>query len=442
MMNRPHWICLLIGLMGLGQSAHAQFSYYTSNGGIIISGYDCSGEDAVIPGTINDLPVTGIAHSAFQGCSLLRSVSIPGTITNIGRASFAVCTNLTDVVIPHSVLQLESSVFEGCTSLASLTLSGNLTRLGRRAFHGCHSLTNVTIPASLAVMGDEVFEGCTRLTEIRVDALNSSFSSVDGVLLDNSQTMLIQYPPGKPGDYAIPDGVTAIADKAFYGSPMLLSVSMPNTVTNGGYASFAACSNLTSATISSNITNIKLGMFWRCTSLTHVSMPDSIRTIGEEAFDNCTSLLTVTIPARVTHIEDFAFNECTNLVSIYFLGSTPVLGEEEEGEEEHVFAKADQAIIYYLPGTLNWGPEFGGRPTALWKPEILTGDGTFGVVSSQFGFTVSWADGRSVVVEACSDLENPVWTTVDSNLISGGSYHFIDPATEDHAIRFYRVRMP
>jgi len=50
-----------------------------------------------------------------------------------------------------------------------------------------------------------------------VDALNSAYSSVDGVLFNKSQTTLIQYPAGNVvASYMIPDNVTNIGIDAFF----------------------------------------------------------------------------------------------------------------------------------------------------------------------------------------------------------------------------------
>ena len=53
---------------------------------------------------------------------------------------------------------------------------------------------------------------------------------------------------------------------------------------------------------------------------------------------------------------------------------------------------------------------FSGRPTALWKPQVQAGDASFGVRTNQFGFNIAWASGMVVVVEACANLDNPVWS--------------------------------
>ena len=59
---------------------------------------------------------------------------------------------------------------------------------------------------------------CTSLTGITVDAFNSFYSSVDGVLFNKSQTTLIQCPGGKAGSYTIPNSVTDIGYHAFSGA--------------------------------------------------------------------------------------------------------------------------------------------------------------------------------------------------------------------------------
>jgi lactocepin len=49
-----------------------------------------------------------------------------------------------------------------------------------------------------------------------VDPLNSAYRSVDGLLFNQTQTILVAYPSGKVGGYyTIPNSVTSIDDYAF-----------------------------------------------------------------------------------------------------------------------------------------------------------------------------------------------------------------------------------
>ena len=51
----------------------------------------------------------------------------------------------------------------------------------------------------------------------------------------------------------------------------------------------------------------------------------------------------------------------------------------------------------------------------------------FGVQPGGFGFTISWATNASVVVEAATNLANPVWIPVSTNTLTGGTNYFSDP---------------
>src|SRR5262249_572994 len=172
------------------------------------------------------------------------------------------------------------------------------------------------------------------------------------------------------------------------------------------------------------------------TSLTSVTIPNSVTSIGWGAFMGCTGLATVTIPNSVYYIEDYAFGYCTSLVRAYFQGDAP-------GGGLLVFLGATNGTAGYLPGPPLWASTFGGIPTALWSlPYPLILNSSLGVRSNQFGFTVSWATNLSVVVEAATNLANPIWSPLATNALVGGTFYFGDPQWTKYPTRFYRVRLP
>ena len=100
-----------------------------------------------------------------------------------------------------------------------------VTGIGDEAFFDT-SVTSVTIPGSVTSIGNGVFSYCGWLKSIMVDAQNSDYRSESGVLFDKAQTTLFQFPEAQGGVYAIPDGVTTIAESAFYGCANLVSVTI------------------------------------------------------------------------------------------------------------------------------------------------------------------------------------------------------------------------
>jgi len=98
-----------------------------------------------------------------------------------------------------------------------------------------------------------------------------------------------------------------------------------------------------------------------------------------------------------------------------------------------------------LPWTAGWNTRFGGLPTALWAlpyPVILNSSPGFGVQSNWFSFTIFWATNLPVVVEACTNLGSPIWSSVGTNTLTGGSSYFSDPQWTNYPGRFYRLRSP
>ena len=322
---------------------------------------------------------------------LSGSYTIPNSVTTVSYAAFYDCYSLTSVTIGTNVASIGDQAFFRCFWLTSATIPKSVTSIGNAAFYFCSSLTNVTIGNGVTNIGDRAFSYCARLTAITVDALNPVYRSMDGVLFNQDQSVLIQCPGGKAGGYTIPNSVITI-----------------------GSGAFIYCTNLTSATI-----------------------PNSVTRIGDVAFAACGSLTSVTIGNSVTNLGFNAFGSCSSLTGVYFTGNslTPT-------NDLSVFSSDIKATVYYLPGTIGWGSMFDGRPTAIWQPQMQTVGAGFGVQTNQFGFNINWASGQTVVVEASANLSNPVWQPVQTNTLTGGAAYFSDPQWTNYPGRFYRLRSP
>ena len=202
--------------------ARAQFTCATNDGALTIARYSGQGGALVIPETLNGLPVTGIGDEAF--CYI---------------------ENLTSVVIPDSVTTVGMYAFGGCASLTNVLIGNGVTHIDHTAFHGCQSLAAITIPASVADIGEGVFDQCPNLIAIYVDTASSACSSVDGILFDASQSVLLRYPAAKPGTtYAVPTNVTRVGSDAFNGCWALTDLTIGGRVSQIGSWALVHCSNL------------------------------------------------------------------------------------------------------------------------------------------------------------------------------------------------------
>ena len=105
--------------------------------------------------------------------------------------------------------------------------------------------------------------------------------------------------------------VSKIGDRVFSNyRNVLISVQIPDTVTEIGDNAFYNRTSLKSVTIQDNKTSRvkKIGRqaFMFCSELTDIPILDSVTEIGSEAFHQCEKLDTVTIPEGVTSVADLS----------------------------------------------------------------------------------------------------------------------------------------
>ncbi len=305
-------------------SAAAQFSYTTNLGEITITGYSGPPGEAVIPETINGLPVSSIGNTAFissssltgvsipasvrnigdyafESCSQLSRISIPGTVTNIGLSAFYACGSLTNVSMADGVIALGGNAFFNCPQLVRVALPATLSQLPYFLFSQCAALSQVTIPDGVTNIGDSAFFGCASLAEINLPA---GVKKIGGAAFAGSGLTHL----------TIPGGVNQFGD-AFSDCDSLTNVVLLDGIASVPTNAFLSCRSLAQVALPPTVTNIDTTAFNNCLSLSHIEIPDGLRVIGAAAFRG-SGLTHVSIPASVTAMGDRAFYQCTNLLEV------------------------------------------------------------------------------------------------------------------------------
>ena len=425
--------------------------------------------------------VTSLGKEAFSGCRNLTTCKLSKNITSITDDCFYSCENLTAITIPDKVTEIANKAFRG-TGLTSVTIPAKVTSIGSNAFLYSKALETVyMLPAEPPTLGNNAFgtkeesnSACLfvkngtqgiRVPEGSVDTYKgkegwSAYADnitageppaaskgwtldADGVLTIESddgfadwvsngltshynkvKKAVIKSGVQKIPDSAfgssdsvncwnmvsveIPDTVTEIGSAAFYYCNSLEAITLPDTVKSLGSAAFHSCSNLTSCRLSENITSIPNRCFEHCDKLTAITIPAKVTSIGYYAFWS-TGLTSVTIPANVTSIGVGAFLRSRALETVYMLPTEPptlgnnAFGTKEESNSACLFVKNGTQGIRVPEGSVDtykgkegWSAYAdnitAGEPPAASKGWTLDADGVL-TIESDDGFADWRANG-------------------------------------------------
>lgn len=266
-----------------------------------------------------------LGQNAFYNNSNLTSVTIPDGVTTIERGAFSYCSNLTNITFPNSVTTIEMEAIEGCPSISKFngkfstadgycliaddtliafaakcgateyTIPENVTNIGNIAFKDCRTLESITIPNNVVAIGHSAFYYCPSLKNVTIG-----------------------------------NRVVSIGNYAFGSCTSLTSITIPNNVIEIGTGAFSGCDKIREfrgkhATNDGYalIVDGTLNAFAPECGATQYSIPDNVTEIGYAAFYGCESLTSITIPSSVTTINNNAFSFCDNLKDIFCNAATP-----------------------------------------------------------------------------------------------------------------------
>ncbi|MBQ6266131.1 MAG: leucine-rich repeat protein, partial [Clostridia bacterium] len=217
--------------------------------------YNCSCSSVNIGENVKYIP------SLCYECTGIDEITIPEGVERIAMFAFNLCNVKTvnynavnaQIIIPDDIGVLDdvSKALYGCmiafdsdettmSSISSINIGTGVKVIPSGILGILPELTNISIPASVETIEGICFLFSQKLGAIDVDALNSSYKSVDGVLFTADGKTLVKYPEGKKSikDYSIPEGTQTVSDYAFTGSELEV-VRIPASVKHIGTGAFA-----------------------------------------------------------------------------------------------------------------------------------------------------------------------------------------------------------
>lgn len=332
-----------------------------ADGSVMITGYNGSESELVVPETIDSKKVTIIGDRAFRENTNIVNVTLPFGVVEIGKSTFWDCKNMHSITIPSSVNRMNYSALgemmgeEDGTYIRGFVING---------YSGSEA-------EAYSQNGD---------LDITFNNLSETKTSAEGiydyVILEDDSAIITQY-NGEDEEIVVPDKIDGhkivrIGNKAFSSNPRddrekylrlkkLKKVTLPNSLISIGKSAFYNCSNLVEISVPDSVKYISDSAFsgcdslskldlpkgliylgeyalfgtaietlnlgnmldeisralcWDCTALKTVSISDSITSIGNNAFDSCENLKSLDIPKSVSYISPGAFYNCSALESI------------------------------------------------------------------------------------------------------------------------------
>ena len=262
--------------------------------------------------------VTYLGRSAFACCPELETATIMGNVTQDNTTQddygvFAFCKKLKTVNLPDTLTEISRNMFYGCSALESFTLPRDCTSIKYRAFYHCTNLTDFTFNEKLEYIGEKAFVGA----KISVHTLPDSVETIcDYAFNHHTEGATCQIYINR-----LPSSLGTIYWHALYGLNGLYIDELPAGLTYiEGPSPFGInTSYAETLRIPEGTTGIVREAFYD-EAVNKVVLPQGLERIGIESF-RYSNLTEINIPASVTRIGEYAFANCEYLTKITFEGT-------------------------------------------------------------------------------------------------------------------------
>lgn len=250
--------------------------------------------------SVEEIDMSGVTNFtelpgyAFYTVNTLKKITLPETVTTMGKYAFYECTGLEEIVADGATT-LEKGTLKGCTALKQIVFP-KVTSIQSTTFADCSSVTFIEMD-ELETMPFCPFSGCNP-TEVVFPKLKTL---PQNAFISNSNLSKVSLPVCE-----------TVSGSAFSKCTALTTLSLPSVVSADASA-FANCTSLTTVDLP-KLTTAGKYPFNGCTALTSLSLP-ALTATSEYMFENCTALTTVDLPA-VTEIAKYTFYSCSSLTSI------------------------------------------------------------------------------------------------------------------------------
>ena len=403
----------------------------------------CSGIEEIIFEDGNKIATIGT--DAFQGCSSLKSIELPATITSVPMNLLLGCSKLESVSFLGEITSIQQSAFNGCAALHNFTFPATLktiaasafynsgltgvielpegvTSVGTNAFAGANAITGIKLPSTLATIGNAAFGPIENLASIELADGNSAFTVNNGVLTNAAGTrLLVTAHEGEIGT-TINNGTIETIDNYGMAYSPFTDVNLSSLVEIGNYGFYRAAikeftykagmvvnpnafleSDLETLNTEEGAREIPQNLCANCTKLTTVNISNTVTNMFQDAFAGCTALKHMDLGANINYMEKGSVPATIESLTVRNV-VPPVLGAGVfEPSQSNVLCTVAATSVGDYEAAPQWQYlNIQGDPS-------ITGEGT--VLGCPSGLYFATKDGRLMYRDNNGDVIDTEFTT-------------------------------
>ena len=275
---------------------------WSSNGNLLLM--DENTGSLTIPDSI-----TAIGEGAFSNVEGLKTIIIPPTVKRIEKNAFKSNTTLENVIIQErngeGMEYIGDNAFYGCTNLKSINLPDTITYIGECVFRFDSSLDNVKLPNRIKTVKQMTFQSCSNLKNLE---LSEDLEELGAESLEYTALTTLKMPQNLKtiGSGALSINTlleidTSESDYYEYKNGILYTKDLKTLV--------IGLPSITFANIETSVETIKGTAFSQCSKLSAIHIPQYVKTIEYDAFRNA-NLKSITVDSESNY---FKTDENNNL---------------------------------------------------------------------------------------------------------------------------------
>lgn len=313
------------------------FVFEEYGSGYALTNYTGTDSIVTVPSTYNGKSVVAIGSgsytcSGFYNNTQIKNIILPNSVLEINDEAFYGCYSLEGIEMP-SVLTIKSKAFENCYNLLNVDMP-NIVSIDSYAFYNCALLEEITIPKTCVSVGFNAYYGCNSIRNLTIENITNinlsgsalSFPS-DTICVGGSGELPCLSSTGVR-NVVVLDGITIIGDNCFSDCINLQTIVIPTSVNEIGQKAFYNCTKLQSVNLPNSLCKIGAMAFYNCASLEEVILPKSLTEIQDSAFKSCSKLESVVFEENGSiEISSYAFYDCSSLIDVDMKNSITSIGE-------------------------------------------------------------------------------------------------------------------